>query len=104
MLETEKGKSDAHKDKARLAADAAKWRMDRLKDENGNFSPAYVMNALWQADNYKSVSRSSGLGLQWQEMGPDDVGGRTRAILIDMQVVLAGACGNLLMAPLPGNV
>jgi photosystem II stability/assembly factor-like uncharacterized protein len=83
VLETEKGKSDAHKDKARLAADAAKWRMDRLKDENGNFSPAYVMNALWQADNYKSVSRSSGLGLQWQEMGPDDVGGRTRAILID---------------------
>ena len=82
-LETPQGKADARLSKAQLAADAAKWRFDRLKDENGNFTPAYVKNALQQADNFRSVSRSGGLNLQWQELGPDNVGGRTRAILID---------------------
>lgn len=83
ILETPKGNADAHYNKAQLAADAAKWRFDRLKDENGNYYSSYMANAMQQADNYSSVSRSGSLGLQWQELGPDNVGGRTRAILID---------------------
>lgn len=62
---------------------AAKWRYDRLKDEQGNFYPGYVTNALQQANNFGSVSRSNGLGLQWQELGPDNVGGYITSILID---------------------
>jgi photosystem II stability/assembly factor-like uncharacterized protein len=82
-LETLKGNADAHHSKAQNYAAAAKWRYDRLKDENGNYYPSYVANALLQANSNRSISRSNGLGLQWQELGPDNVGGRTRAILID---------------------
>ena len=104
MLETETDNTGNHPSKAQSYADAAKWRFDRLKDENGNYYPGYMANAIQQANNYRSVSRSNGLGLQWQELGPDNVGGRTRAILIDkrdttstaqfMQVVYRAACGN----------
>ena len=83
-LESEKGNPMPHPSKAQIYADAEKWRFDRLKDENGNFDPSYVTQALLQADNFRlNNSRSNGLGLQWQELGPDNVGGRTRAILID---------------------
>ena len=82
-LETEKDNNGNHISKAQTYADAAKWRLDRLKDENGNYYPGYMANAIQQANNYSSISRSNGLGLQWQELGPDNVGGRTRAILID---------------------
>src|SRR5579871_1798291 len=67
-LESEKGNAEAHLSKAQTAAYAQQWRYDRLKDENGNYYPAYVLNALQQADNYRSISRSNGLGLQWQEL------------------------------------
>ena len=32
--------------KAQIAREAAKYRLDRLKDENGNFSPTYLTAAL----------------------------------------------------------
>ena len=97
-LETPKGNEEAHLSKAQTAEYAAKWRFDRLKDENGNFNPAYAANALQQADNMRSLSRANGLGLQWQELGPDNVGGRTRAILIDKRdstnnTIYAGGVG-----------
>jgi len=82
-LESKKAQAENPKSKAQTYADAAKWRFNLLKDENGNVSPSYIYNALAQADRYRSISRSNGLGLQWQELGPDNVGGRTRAILID---------------------
>jgi hypothetical protein len=63
--------------------DAAKWRFDQLKDEQGNFYAGYAAKALQQADGYKSISRSGGLGLEWQELGPNNVGGAMTALLID---------------------
>ena len=69
--------------KAQSAKEAMQWRLDRLKDENGNFDPSYYGNAVKQADEMRQRGSRSGLGLQWQELGPDNVGGRTRAILID---------------------
>ncbi len=108
-LETEKGNSEAHLTKAQTAAYAAQWRFDRLKDENGNFYPGYVSNALQQADNIHSLSRSNGLGLQWQELGPDNVGGRTRAILIDKRdttnnTIYAGGVGGGMWKSTDGAV
>ncbi len=82
-LEATQNNGDATHSRAQSYRDAAQWRFDRLKDENGNYYPSYVVNALHQADNNRSLSRGNGLGLQWQELGPDNVGGRTRAILID---------------------
>ena len=70
-------------DKKRNALDALQWRFNRLKDENGNVNPAYFQNAVSQADMMTQYGSRSALGLQWQELGPDNVGGRTRAILID---------------------
>jgi len=61
---------------------AAQWRYDRLKDEQGNFYPAYIGNAINQA-NVSANRRSAGLGLQWQELGPDNVGGYITTIIID---------------------
>ena len=42
-----------------------------------------VGTQLAVADFEKSKSKTAGLGLTWKEMGPDNVGGRTRAILYD---------------------
>lgn len=46
----------------------------------GQVDPADVLKARAQAENLKS-SRS--LGLNWTSMGPDNVAGRTRALIID---------------------
>ncbi|MDY0101937.1 MAG: T9SS type A sorting domain-containing protein [Lentimicrobium sp.] len=46
----------------------------------GKVNPADVINARTQVEDLKS---SSTIGLNWTSMGPDNVAGRTRAILID---------------------
>jgi hypothetical protein len=85
-------------DKARSFKDAAQWRYDRLKDENGHVFSSYFTNAVKAADRMKQMGIRSGLGLQWEELGPDNVGGRTRAILVDRRdttnnTVYAGGVG-----------
>ncbi len=85
--------------KAQRAKEAMEARFDKLKDENGNFSTSYYYNALKQANQFKMLgSRSGSLNLQWEELGPDNIGGRTRAILIDKRdpsnnTVYAGGVG-----------
>lgn len=85
-------------EKARNAKEAMKYRFDLLKDENGNFDPTYYANAIVRAKTIAQSGSRSGLGLQWEELGPDNIGGRTRAILIDNRdasnnTVYAGGVG-----------
>ena len=56
--------------------------MAQLKNNQvtGQVDPADVLKARAQAENLKST-RS--LGLEWTSMGPDNVAGRTRALIID---------------------
>ena len=50
----------------------------------GEIDPAVVLEVQQEiADRRLHSSARGALDLQWQEMGPDNVGGRTRAILVD---------------------
>ena len=60
----------------------ANWLNDIRKNPNtGVIDPHDVIAARNEADAISG--QRSALGLQWEEMGPDNVGGRTRAILFD---------------------
>jgi photosystem II stability/assembly factor-like uncharacterized protein len=83
---------------ATYAKEAMERRMEKLKDENGEFHASYYYDALKLADQMKAAGNRSGFGLAWEELGPDNVGGRTRAILIDKRdnthnTVYAGGVG-----------
>lgn len=82
--------------KSMRAKEASEHRFNRLKDENGNFYSTYYETAVKQANTFNS--NRAGLGLNWEELGPDNVGGRTRAILIDKRdaahnTIYAGGVG-----------
>lgn len=97
MMERMEGEKPG--EKQMRAKEAMEYRFQRLKDENGNFFASYYNDAVKFADNkLRNASRAGSLGLRWEEMGPDNVGGRTRAILIDKrdasgQTIYAGGVG-----------
>jgi photosystem II stability/assembly factor-like uncharacterized protein len=83
-LDGAKEESKSSVNKSQRAKEAMEARFDKLKDEYGNFNAAYYANAVAQANQFAQAnSRAGALNLQWEELGPDNVGGRTRAILID---------------------
>lgn len=92
----EKGKS-VHK--SQRAKEAMERRLDKLKDEYGNFNSAYYSKAVAQANQLvQEGNRAGALNLQWEELGPDNVGGRVRAILVDRRdlsgkTIYAGGVG-----------
>ncbi|MFN8288072.1 MAG: T9SS type A sorting domain-containing protein [Chitinophagales bacterium] len=98
-FELEKAQKENESREAMTAKEAMEWRYDRLKDENGNFTPDYFKKAWQTADQLQqSGSRAGALNLNWEELGPDNIGGRTRAILIDKRdasnnTVYAGGVG-----------
>lgn len=53
----------------------------RLNEVTGTIEPEWVQEALAQADAMR-LTRRANKPLKWEEMGPDNVGGRTRAFLI----------------------
>lgn len=66
------------------------WKTVRTNEFTGEMDFA-AMNAARDQANAMSGTRS--LGISWEEMGPDNVGGRTRSILFDKNnqgVVFAG--------------
>ncbi len=81
-------------DEARL------WRLARWRDENGNFDPADVEIARAQraanAAHHAAID-DAGIGrFGWTERGPNNIGGRTRSLVIDPSnpsVMWAGAVG-----------
>ena len=58
------------------------WNM-RANRETGTIDPAWVHAAREQHNLLKSQGHRGSLNLQWETMGPNNFGGRTRAILID---------------------
>ncbi|MES2622758.1 MAG: T9SS type A sorting domain-containing protein [Bacteroidota bacterium] len=99
VLENKNEEGETGLNKAQRIKEAMEARFNKLKDENGNFYSSYYSVALKQADLQKqSGSRAGGLNLQWEELGPDNVGGRTRAVLVDKRdpsnnTIYAGGVG-----------
>jgi len=67
------------------AKGAAKWLFNMQKNPlTGTIDPLDVIKA--REDAYQmsmNKASSTALGLNWIELGPDNVGGRTRSILFD---------------------
>jgi hypothetical protein len=69
------------------------YHLIRQNPETGRIDEADVLKAR---EEVKAMASRSGAGLTWNEMGPDNVGGRTRAILIDPKnpnKIYAGSVG-----------
>src|SRR5205085_3708880 len=54
----------------------------RLNEKTGTVEPEWYAAAVAQADA-KRMSRRLNKSIVWENMGPDNVGGRCRALLID---------------------
>ena len=100
-------KTDArkeHKTEAQIAEEYVKLsNFFHTNMETGRVDFMDYMNAVKQAQALRSMgSRAGSLNLNWEEMGPDNVGGRTRSILVDKQntnLIFAGAAsGGLWMS------
>ncbi len=63
---------------------SAEWWFNNRKDPvTGQLNIAAMVQAGIDANSFENNSNAELLNLQWSEMGPDNVGGRTRALLID---------------------
>ena len=74
---------------------AAEYRASMLVNAStGKLDLADVAQAKQQADDLLRKKKSSAIGLQWENEGPINIGGRTRAILLwnqDSNTVFAGS-------------
>lgn len=72
----------------------------RANKVTGKIDPKHVLAAREDV-KIKSASRST-IGLEWEEVGPNNIGGRTRAILVDHEnsnrVYAGGAGGGLYVS------
>ena len=55
----------------------------RNNKTTGDIDPKWVFKAREDVDKLTKSKGVSNLGISWSEVGPDNIGGRTRAILID---------------------
>lgn len=78
------------------AAGAAQWLFNIQKNPaTGVINPLDVLGAREEVTRmHMSRANNASLGLDWTELGPDNVGGRTRSILIDKR----DATGNTMYA------
>ena len=80
------------------------WNSVRSNEQTGIFDPADVRKA-WEQANAQSSPRT--IGISWEEMGPDNIGGRTRAILFDKDnpgvMFAGGVSGGLWKSPNGGE-
>jgi photosystem II stability/assembly factor-like uncharacterized protein len=68
----------------------------RVNQNTGKIDAQDIYNAVSQADMLSAKNKTNAASLWWAEMGPDNVGGRTRAFLIDKDdhnVLYAGSVG-----------
>ena len=94
--------------KAQRIDEALEWRKELLADPaTGEFDVNLLYTALAKADELKSQANKSGvLGLNWELVGPDNQGGRTRALIFDRIVpnkLWAGSVGGGLFKSLDGG-
>ncbi|GDX52549.1 hypothetical protein LBMAG27_15960 [Bacteroidota bacterium] len=91
-------KNEAAEERQEIAGAANWWNSMRANQNTHTIDIADVLNARREADeNLANTTRS--LSLTWEDMGPDNVGGRTRAILFDKtnpsHVFAGGVSGGL---------
>ena len=68
----------------------------RVNQNTGKASAQDIYNAVAQADMLAAKYKTNATSLWWAELGPDNVGGRTRAFLVDKDdhnVLYAGSVG-----------
>lgn len=83
LEETATDPDGGSKTKMQSIKEALEWRGMLLQDENGNAYPDYNLNAIKQADQMRRNTAQRSASLQWQELGPGNIGGRTRSIIYD---------------------
>ncbi len=87
---------------------AREWRLMRLRDENGQIAPADIARAHSQRAALANVTTIAGVSnFGWVQVGPDNVGGRTRSLLIHPTNPLelwAGAVGGGVWHSLDGGL
>lgn len=88
---------------------AAAWlHKMRANQVTGEIDPADVLKAQQQlAMNAKARKSTSALNLQWENMGPSNIGGRTRGFIIDQtnpDIMYAGAVSGGLFKSMNGGV
>jgi hypothetical protein len=66
-----------------LAGEYFKLRAKQRAGIDGKEDVAGFYNAIASADLLHKQNGSRAAGIEWEELGPDDVGGRTRCLLID---------------------
>lgn len=85
--ENEEQYENEEENEAAEIAGAMQHRLMLTKNyDTGEYNPMDYFNAMKQAKeliNQAGASRGGDLNLVWEELGPDNVGGRTRAIVID---------------------
>lgn len=84
--------------KSERLAKGLEWRYNKLiNPDKGYFDVKDLYAAIERADYLKNVSAKSGvLNLNWELLGPDNQGGRTRALIFDNQIpnqLWAGSVG-----------
>ena len=86
---------------------AQEWRqMMLVNPETGNVDPADLIAVEQQIKENRKNKGLNALELDWTEMGPNNVGGRTRAILIDKDdhnLMYAGGVGGGLWKSTTGG-
>ena len=96
----EKTPKKVKKTEAQIAYEAMLYRQSLIKNvETGTVDMADFYRATNQALALRASGSRAALGLNWEEMGPDNVGGRTRAVLVDKNnsnhVFAGGVSGGL---------
>jgi hypothetical protein len=94
--------------KAQRIQEALEWRYNLLVDPaTGKYDVSMLYRAVNKANQLKfSAAKSGALGLQWELLGPDNQGGRTRALLFDRVIpnkLWAGSVGGGLFQSLDGG-
>lgn len=97
---TSSTKKKPHLNEAQIAYEAYLYRQSLIKNElTGEVNDADFYNAIREAKVLNASGSRAALGLEWEEMGPDNVGGRTRAILVDKNnsshLIAGGVSGGL---------
>ena len=91
-------KNEAVEEGEEFAGAANWWNSMRTNQLTKNIDIADIQNARIDADKILA-KKSRALGLQWEDLGPDNVGGRTRVILCDNanpnHVIAGGVSGGL---------
>ena len=90
------------------ALESLKWRLLTMQDENGDYDPTDISLARAQRKaNVEFAESNDGGGIgnySWTERGPDNIGGRSRALLVHPTIpsrLYAGAVGGARRQKVP---